>query len=72
MKFAVYLAKTDTGYCAHSPDIPGVVAADHSFEATLSGYKRALNVYLDLIREEGGELPVPRTIAATVEVDDVA
>ncbi len=73
MKFAVLIEGADNGgYGAMSPDAPGVFAAGGTVEETLALFKEGLMTLFELIREEGGELPVPTTIAATVEIEDVA
>ncbi len=72
MKLAVLIGKTGTGYSAHSPDVPGVVAAGATVEETLSRLRDSVELAFKLIREEGGELPSARTMATTIEIEDVA
>lgn len=72
MKFVVHLEETGTGYSAYSPDVRGVYSAGETIEETLGLFRNGLKVLFELIREEGGEVPIPKFIAATVEVDDVA
>ncbi len=72
MKFVVLLGPTGTGFSATSPDVPGVLATGNTVEQTLSRFKAAVEVKIKVTRERGGELPVPQTIAATIEVEDVA
>lgn len=62
MRYLVVMHKTDTGYCAGAPDIPGCVATGATREETESLFREALALHL-----EGEPLPEPR--ARAVEVD---
>ena len=42
MKYAVLFEKTETGYSAHVPDLPGCVAAGATFEETASLMRKAI------------------------------
>lgn len=63
MKFAVLFEKTDTGYSAHVPDLPGCVAAGATIEETADLIRRAMQMHLAGMREDGEPIPEPRTIA---------
>ena len=63
MKYLVIYAKTDTGYSAHVPDLPGCVAAGDSLEETEALMRGAVEMHLAGMREDGEPLPEPTTVA---------
>ena len=63
MKYAVLFEKTETGYSAHVPDPPGCVAAGATFEETSSLMRKAIQMHLAGMQEDGEPIPEPRTIA---------
>ena len=63
MRYAVLFTKTDTGYSAHVPDLPGCVAAGATLEETAELMRKALQMHLDGLREDGEAIPEPSTIA---------
>jgi predicted RNase H-like HicB family nuclease len=63
MRYAVLFAKTATGYSAHVPDLPGCVAAGATMEETAELMRRAIQMHLTGMREDGDQIPEPSTIA---------
>ncbi|MGA9625181.1 MAG: type II toxin-antitoxin system HicB family antitoxin [Bryobacteraceae bacterium] len=63
MKYAVLFEQTDTGFSAHVPDLPGCVAAGATFEETASLMRKAIQMHLAGMQEDGEPIPAPRTIA---------
>lgn len=63
MKYAVLFEKTDTGYSAHVPDLPGCVAAGATLEETAELMRGAIRMHLAGMREDGDPIPEPKTIA---------
>ncbi len=63
MRYAVLFEKTDTGYSAHVPDLPGCVAAGSTFEETTDLMRGAIRMHLAGIAEDGEAIPEPKTIA---------
>lgn len=68
MKFLIIIEKTDTGYSAYSPDLPGCVTTGGSREETERNMREAIEFHLDGLREEGEALPRPSSSSAYVEV----
>ncbi len=64
MRFPVVL-HTDDGirYGVTVPDLPGCFSAGGSFDDALDSVCEAIDLHLEGIAEEGGELPLPRYIA---------
>lgn len=63
MKYAVLFEKTGTGYSANVPDLPGCVAAGDTMEETAELMRRAIQMHLAGMREDGEPIPEPKTIA---------
>jgi predicted RNase H-like HicB family nuclease len=66
MRYAVLFEKTDTGYSAHVPDLPGCVAAGSTLEETMELIRGAIRMHLAGIAEDGDPIPEPKTIAEYV------
>ena len=66
MKYAVLYERTDTGYSAHAPDLPGCVAAGATLEETAALMRRAIQMHLAGMREDGEPIPEVRTIADSI------
>ena len=63
MRYAVLFEKTDTGYSAHVPDLPGCVAAGSTLEETSTLIRDAIRMHLAGMVEDGEPIPAPKTIA---------
>ncbi|MGK2925963.1 MAG: type II toxin-antitoxin system HicB family antitoxin [Lysobacterales bacterium] len=68
MKFLIILEKTNTGYSAYSPDLPGCVSAGDTPEDTEANMREAIEFHIEGLREEGQRIPVPQSRASYVEV----
>ena len=65
MRFPVVL-HTDDGvrYGVIVPDLPGCFSAGDTFDEALDSVREAIELHLERLIEEGGDVPVPRAIAA--------
>ncbi len=68
MKYAVVYAKTETGYSAHVPDLPGCIAAGATLDETRQLIRDAIDLHLQGMREDGDPIPQPTTLADYVVV----
>jgi predicted RNase H-like HicB family nuclease len=66
MKYVVLFGKTNTGYSAHIPDLPGCVAAGSTLAETTDLIRGAMRLHLAGMREDGDPIPEPETIAEYV------
>jgi predicted RNase H-like HicB family nuclease len=66
MRYAVLFEKTDTGYSAHVPDLPGCVAAGATLEETTDLIRGAIRMHLAGIAEDRDPIPEQKTIAEYV------
>jgi predicted RNase H-like HicB family nuclease len=72
MRYAVIYEKTDTGYSAYVPDLPGCIAAGDTLEQTSQLMLEAIEFHLAGMREDGDAIPEPTTVAAMVPVGSAA
>jgi predicted RNase H-like HicB family nuclease len=63
MRYAVLFEKTDTGYSAHLPDLPGCVAAGLTYEETSDLIRGAIRMHLASLAEDGEAIPEPKITA---------
>ena len=63
MKYGVLFENIETGYSAHVPDLPGCVSAGATFEETTELMRKAIQMHLAGMCEDGDQIPEPRTVA---------
>ena len=68
MDYLIIVEKTKTGYSAYSPDILGCVSTERSREEVEKNMREAIEFHLDGLREEGFEIPKPRSDATYAKV----
>jgi len=68
MKYLIILEKTETGYSAYSPDLPGCVATGGTPEETEQNMREAIEFHLEGLKLEGFEIPQPSSSSAYIEV----
>ena len=61
MRYAVVIEKTETGYSAYVPDLPGCVSVGRTREEMDRNMREAIELYLDELREQGAPIPLPTT-----------
>jgi predicted RNase H-like HicB family nuclease len=67
-RYAVVIEKTETGYGANFPDLPGCVAAADTLEETERLIQEAIEFHLEGMRAHRDPIPDPTTIAQYVDV----
>jgi predicted RNase H-like HicB family nuclease len=67
MKYLIIYEKTETGYSAYAPDLPGCIAGGFSFEETAELMRGAIRMHLEGMRKDGDEIPEPTTRADYIE-----
>ena len=67
MKYLVVVEPTSTGFSAYSPDLPGCVTTGPTLEIVERNMQQAVAFHLEGLREEGCEVPIPRSTATYVE-----
>jgi predicted RNase H-like HicB family nuclease len=68
MRYVVVIEKSNTGYGAYVPDLPGCVAVAETMEETSRLIKDAIEFHLEGMREDGLVIPEPTSVTDYVEV----
>jgi len=68
MRILIVVEETGTGYSAYSPDVPGCAATGQTRGEVESTMKEAISLHLGALRENGENVPPPRSYATYVEV----
>ena len=68
MRYAVIFEKTNTGYCAHAPDVPRCFSTGATLEEAKQNIKQALEFHLEGEREDGLATPEPLTEIGYVDL----
>lgn len=68
MNFVVVIEKTETGYGAYVPDLPGCVAAAATREETEELIQEAVGHHVEMLRKYGDPIPEPQASAAFASV----
>jgi predicted RNase H-like HicB family nuclease len=69
MEYAVIYEKSDTGYAAYVPDLPGCVAAGSNRREVETLIRGAIEMHLEGMREDGDVIQTPTTWAEVVQVE---
>ena len=68
MKLLIVVERTDTGFSAWVPDLPGCIATGATRELVEQSIREAVELHLEGMRAEGLPTPEPQTYGTTVEV----
>lgn len=68
MRYAVVIEKSETGYGAYVPDLPGCIATGETIQETEALIREAIEFHLEGMREDGIAAPVPVAVAEYVDV----
>ena len=68
MRYAVVIERTDNGYSAYAPDLPGCIAAGDSRAETERLIREAIAMHVQSLKEQGHPIPDPSTFTASVQV----
>jgi len=64
MKYLVIYEKSETGWGAYAPDLPGLGVVAKTLEEAKELIREAIDFHLEGVREHGDKVPVP---SATTE-----
>lgn len=68
MKYLVVVEKSDNGYGAYVPDLPGCVAASKTREDVVVLIQEAIEFHIQGLKESGEPIPPPRSQSEVVDV----
>lgn len=67
MRYAIVIEKTETGFSAFVPDLPGCIATGQDQAEVESEMKSAIRFHIDRLKDDGLHVPKPTSIADNVE-----
>lgn len=67
-KYLIIVERTETGYSAYSPDIPGCVATGQNKRETEENMREAITFHLEGLQEDHLAIPLPHTYPAYCSV----
>ena len=68
MQYLVIVEKSENGFGAYVPDLPGCIAAAESREEVMSLIREAIEFHIEGLRKSGEPIPSPRSQSALVDV----
>ncbi|MCH8041866.1 MAG: type II toxin-antitoxin system HicB family antitoxin [Nitrospinae bacterium] len=68
MRYAIVIEKAESNFSAYVPDLPGCVATGKTIEETENLIREAIGFHLQGMREDGLQIPEPRSHVEYVEV----
>ena len=72
MQYAVIIEKSDTGFGAYVPDLPGCVAVGETEDEVRELIREAIEFHIDSLHEEGQPVPTPTVRIEYVDVQPAA
>ncbi|NNF67228.1 MAG: type II toxin-antitoxin system HicB family antitoxin [Gammaproteobacteria bacterium] len=68
MKYLVIIEKSDTGYGAYVPDLPGCVAVGESRDEVVSLIQEAIEFHIEGLKQDGSPVPLPTSQGELIDV----
>ena len=67
--YMMVFGRSENGYGAYVPDLPGCVATAANRDETLRFIKKAIEFHIEGLREAGEPIPEPASLGEIVEVN---
>ena len=71
-KYAVILEQAETNWAAYVPALPGCVSTGRTLEETERNVREAISGHIQTLREFGGPVSEPTSVAKEIEVSPAA
>jgi predicted RNase H-like HicB family nuclease len=68
MQYLVVVEKSETGFGAYVPDLPGCVAAAETREEVVKLIQEAIEFHIESLRESGESVPAPSSQCELIDV----
>lgn len=68
MKYAIVIEKSEMGYGAYAPDLPGLGVVGDTVDEVRRLLREAIDLHLAGLREDGDPVPPPTATTEYVEV----
>jgi len=72
LEYLVIIEKTDTGYSAYVPDLPGCITVGTTQQEIEQNIQQAILMHLEGMQEDGIDIPMPSTQAVTMPISRTA
>ena len=72
MRYAIIIEKGERNYSAYLPDLPGCIATGKTVEEVKQRMRKAVELHLRGMREDGLPIPEPNSHVDYVEYEDAA
>lgn len=72
MQYAIVIEKSETGYGAYVPDLPGCVAVGETEDEVRDLIREAVEFHLEGMREDGLPIPEPSSRVEYIDVPHAA
>ena len=66
--YSIVIEKTETGFSAYVPDLPGCMTVGDTVEQTREYIREAVELYIEQLKSDGKSIPKPTTITDTISV----
>jgi predicted RNase H-like HicB family nuclease len=67
-KYLIIVEKTDTGYSAYSPDVPGCGSTGDSKAEVERNIREAIQFHIEGLRADGHPVPEPSTYSSYIDI----
>lgn len=71
MQYLVIIEKSENGFGAYVPDLPGCIAAGETREEVITLIQEAIEFHIDGLKRSGDPVPKPRSQSELVDVHAV-
>lgn len=68
MRYLIIIEKSNTGFSAYSPDLPGCVSTGATPEETEQNMREAIEFHIEGLKQDGYEIPKPSSRSSYVEI----
>jgi len=72
VRYAILIERSDTGYGAYAPDLPGLGVTGASIEEVRALISRGVAIYVEELRAHGEPVPKPNAVTGYAQVELVA
>jgi len=67
-RYLIVIEKTDSGFSAYSPDLPGCAATGETRNEVGANMREAIDFHLEGMKEQGLVIPEPTCYSSYVEI----
>lgn len=67
-EYLIVVEKTDTGYSAYSPDLPGCISTGNTSDDVELNMREAIEFHVEGLKLEGDTVPEPTAYSAYVQI----